>query len=223
MSVRVELTSSSTMKPPKLPGAEKFKFADKRHEECAMTAAINCSNLSPSFIRGLPSRSTCPSPTSALSSLSSCGAASLPSQPSYRRYESKRRPVLPISGRMASRVLTITNIQTNHFDIRDMNVYKIPANVNVSVTVTSVPVSTSIMTPTTTSGSRVSVLSDSSGSQCSSSSVQTSPRSLGSPLDRSLTPSQWARNAHRLSTSSQSSWEDGPESGPESTLWITRK
>jgi hypothetical protein len=45
---------------------------------------------------------------------------------------------------------------------------------------------------------------------------------LCSPLDRSITSSHWAKNAHRLSTSSQSSWEDSPDNSPES-IWISRK
>lgn len=203
------------MKPPKLPGAEKFKFADKIHEKCttAMTTATfdfqsaNISVSPASFIRGLPSRSTCPISSSTLSSSpisssinSSSGAVSLPLtvQPPIEylnnRYETKRRrAVVPISGRIASRVLTITTsdytMPNNHIEIRDLtNIYKIPTNsVNsnsVSLTVTScvsVPVSTTatgnIYPPTSmtlTSGSRSSVLSDSSGSQCSSSSSSVS-------------------------------------------------
>ncbi len=200
------------MKPPKLPGTEKFKFSDKKYDNSLKSESKynNDDNIcdSPNFMRGIPSRSTCPS-------------SSLTTPPTFNRFDSKRKPILPISSRMTSRVLTLTHLTSDSFDIRDYHSCQKPLKsynnyLNASVT----PVSCASRTPTITTASRVSLVSDSSGSRCSSS--QPSPRSLCSPLDRSITSSHWAKNAHRLSTSSQSSWEDSPDNSPES-IWISRK
>ena len=201
--------SDSTMKPPKLPGTEKFKFSDKKYTEYRK-GSINSEKIessvdSSNFIRGISSRSTCPTTTS---------MTSFSSQPHFSRTDSRRKPILPISSRMTSRVLTLTHLPLDTFDIRDSrgrHNYTNGAKI-------SVPCDSRVPT-NTTSTSRVSLFSDYSGSHCSSS--QPSPRSLCSPLDRSLTPSQWAKNAHRLSTSSQSSWEDCPET--HESFWISRK
>ncbi len=204
------------MKPPKLPGTEKFKFSDKKYNDSQKSSTVsnnnNNSSNSSNFIRGISSRSTCPSTPS---------VNGLTIEPTFNRLDSKRKPILPISSRMTSRVLTLTHLPLDSFDIRDLNTCQRTKNsCNNYVTAGNLSVPRDSRAPTITSTSRVSLFSDCSGSHCSSS--QPSPRSLCSPLDRSLTPSQWAKNAHRLSTSSQSSWEDSPESCSES-VWIPRK
>ncbi len=193
------------MKPPKLPGTEKFKFSDKKYNDSQKSSTVsnnNNSSNSPNFIRGISSRSTCPSTPS---------VNGITIEPTFNRLDSKRKPILPISSRMTSRVLTLTHLNSCQRTKNSCNNYVTTGNLSVP---------RDSRAPTTTSTSRVSLFSDCSGSHCSSS--QPSPRSLCSPLDRSLTPSQWAKNAHRLSTSSQSSWEDSPESCSES-VWIPRK
>jgi len=197
----------NNMKPPNIPGTEKFRFSDKKYNHFHRDAVNSDSTSMNScqFLRGIPSRSTCPS------------TPSIPdptSQALFSRSDSRRKPILPISSRMTSRVLTLTHLPLDSFDIRDFSGNS-RKHYNNGVKL-SVPCDS--RAPNTTSTSRVSLFSDYSGSQCSS---QPSPRSLCSPLDRSLTPSQWAKNAHRLSTSSQSSWEDGPD--PHDTLWTANK
>lgn len=197
------------MKPPKLPGTEKFKFSDKKYSDSqssrSATITHNNDTNASNFIRGIPSRSTCPSNSS---------VPVLTTEQTLNRYDSKRRPILPISSRMTSRVLTLTQLSLDSFDIRDRDLHSYKRsskghNSYLSASVT--PVSCTSRTSTTTSTSRLSLFSDSLGSHCSS---EPSPRSLSSPLDRS----HWANSAHRLSTSSQSSWEDGPES-----IWVSTK
>lgn len=218
LSVEIEFESitalNNNMKPPKLPGTEKFKFSDRKYSDCRKGSTScevnNNSNNSSNFVRGIPSRSTCPTTTSLSISKT---------EPTLNRYDSKRKPILPISSRMTSRVLTLTHLPLDSFDIRDLSSCRKPSNYcNNYVTAEK---SRDLRAPTVTSAaSRVSLFSDCSGSHCSSS--QPSPRSLCSPLDRSHTPSHWAKSAHRLSTSSQSSWEDIPDSSHE-TLWLSRK
>lgn len=210
MSLVLSQANCPNMKPPKLPGTEKFKFSDKKYIECRkgsvnsddMSSAIDSSN----FIRGIPSRSTCP--TSSMS-------GSLSSQTHFSRSDAKRKAILPITSHMTSRVLTLTNLPLDSFDIRDLHSSSSRYRASKSSGESRSPSNTA-------STSRVSLFSDCSGSQCSSS--QPSPRSLCSPVDRSLsplTPCQWAKDAHRLSTSSQSSWEDCPEI--HEPFWMSRK
>ncbi|XP_054167239.1 uncharacterized protein LOC128964633 [Oppia nitens] len=210
------------MKPPNIPGAEKFKFSDKKYltihdnnnsnsNDCNNDSAINVSN----FLRGIPSRSTCPLSSSSASSAATSPMTANDGQPiSFSRSDNKRKPIFPISSRMTSRVFTLTHLPLESFDIRDYtntgSLHKHYLNGAKYSSVSSDP--RSLDATNSSSASRVSLFSDLSGSQCSS---HPSPRSLCSPVDRSLTPSQWAKSAHRLSTSSQSSWEDGPDNADQ--------
>ena len=206
-----------TMKPPKLPGTEKFKFSDKRYEELRQKSSANSESVpktvfpSNSFVRGIASRSTCPSrPTS----LNTCDSPS-----PFVRYDSIRKPFFPISTRMSARVLTLTHLPLDSFDLRHSNL----SNKSSTKCVTNsrrMSIACDSRESSLITGSRMSLLSNSSGSHSSSSSAQPSPRPS---LDRSLCPTKWIKSAHRLSTASQSSCETTSGSEMSESFWFTRK
>ena len=208
------------MKPPKLPGTEKFKFCDKKYEELRKNSSVNSDSvtkplLSSNFIRGIPSRSTCPSRPLSMTNSSETASP-------FIRYDSIRRPVFPISTRMSSRVLTLTHLPLDSFDIRDSNPWNRSSNQIVKNSRRlSIATCNSRREASLMNGSRVSLLSDSSsGSNSTSSSAQPSPRPS---FDRSLYPTKWVKSAHRLSTSSQSSCVSTSGSESSESFWISRK
>ncbi|RWS26050.1 uncharacterized protein B4U80_09228 [Leptotrombidium deliense] len=115
------------MRPPKLPGAEKFKFADKTKSSIDDTSSTGSSGSSSRdscsspaanmFIRGHLTRSTCPSvsSTNTFNVNSNNGHHSL----DFCRSDSRRRAILPITSPMTSRVLSSTDLPLNSFYIQD--------------------------------------------------------------------------------------------------------
>ena len=204
------------MKPPKLPGTEKFKFCDKKYEELRKNSSINNSDsvLSSNFIRGITSRNTCPSRPITMTNRSDTPSP-------FIRYDSIRRPVFPISTRMSSRVLTLTHLPLDSFDLRNCNSSTRSAVQNVRNTRRLSIACDSRRESSQLNGSHVSLLSDSSSETISpSSSAQPSPRPS---IDRSLCPTKWVKSSHRLSTSSQFSCVSTSGSESSESYWISRK
>ncbi|XP_054167335.1 uncharacterized protein LOC128964724 [Oppia nitens] len=191
------------MKPPKLPGTEKFKFSDKKFEELCKNSSntINTTNnnnnnnnsfttitKSSNFIRGVSSRNTCPA---------NCLTNYTNGQSSpFVRYESIRKPILPITSRMSSTVLKLSHLPINSMDMRCTNTFDLNKNFGkLSITCDS-------RLSKTNTGSRMSLISTFSMSSESSSS---STARLSRRQDCPTNPLKWTKYNHRLSTSSESS------------------
>lgn len=208
------------MKPPKLPGTEKFKFSDKRYEELRQKSSANDDSVPKtvfppnSFVRGIVSRSTCPSrPTS----LSTCD-----SPPPFVRYDSIRKPIFPISTRMSARVLTLTHLPLDSFDLRHSNLSNRSLS-KISPNSRRMSIACDSREASLITGSRMSLLSNSSGSQSCASSAPSAQPSPRPSLDRSLCPTKWMKSAHRLSTASQSSCETTSGLELSENFWFNRK
>ncbi|RWS10629.1 uncharacterized protein B4U79_12350 [Dinothrombium tinctorium] len=118
------------MRPPKLPGAEKFKFADKTKTSGDDTSSTSSSGSSSQdscsspattmFIRGHLTRNTCPPVTSSAGGFNANHATSnvLHSFDCYRS-DSRRHAFLPITSPMTSRVLSSTDLPLKSFYITE--------------------------------------------------------------------------------------------------------
>ncbi|GBM10692.1 hypothetical protein AVEN_7958-1 [Araneus ventricosus] len=106
------------MKQPRLPGAEKFKFASSDKPLSATHITLNHSKYRPLSI-SQTSEPSVPSPhhvfhsrTSSISSQNELRPmSSTLSVPTLNRNDSKRRAVLPITCKKTSRMLTNTNVE----------------------------------------------------------------------------------------------------------------
>ena len=122
------------MKPPKLPGVEKFKFWDKSlledDDEIDSSSPHNTRSNAPGsysvphsvFIRGHVIRNTCPTlPQKSVfcDIMDSSNHEVYHSLPTYCRDTRRRKVILPISSRLAAKVLSSTDLPLGLFDIRD--------------------------------------------------------------------------------------------------------
>lgn len=183
------------------------------------------------FVRGRPGRQTCPPPGSHYHHhpIVDCGPNSMPygsnnaqssnSTLSFHRHDHKRKPILPISGRLTSRVLTLTHLPLDSFEVRDPLLLKMrkPQLTGSTMSCGSVDSGTGSNNGLLNSPSDAASSSSASSSPSTTSSPRSTTSSYHSADSITVTTraSQWgkskstngaASNVHRLSTSSQSSW-----------------